>query len=70
MPSLKMSRGRRRTGRGGRGLRRFLEAVLLVRLHQRPAHGYSLLEGLEEYGFGGLDPSMIYRILRDMEELG
>jgi poly-beta-hydroxybutyrate-responsive repressor len=58
--------GRRR---GGRGLRRFLEPVLLLKLHHGPAHGYSLLDGLDEFGFGALDPSMVYRILRDMEEL-
>jgi poly-beta-hydroxybutyrate-responsive repressor len=58
-------------GRGrGRGLRRLLESVLLLKLHLGSAHGYSLLDGLEEYGLGGLDPSVIYRALRGMEELG
>ena len=61
--------GRGRGG-GGRGLRRFLQPVLLLRLHQGEAHGYSLLDSLDEFGLGGLDPSVIYRILRDMEDEG
>jgi poly-beta-hydroxybutyrate-responsive repressor len=46
-----------------------LEPVLLLRLHRGSAHGYSLLDGLEEYGLDGLDSSMVYRVLRDMEGL-
>jgi len=65
-------RGRGRGwGRGlGHGLRRFLDPVLLMRLHLGAAHGYSLLDGLEEFGLQGLDPSVVYRALRDMEEEG
>ena len=55
---------------GGRGLRRFLQPVLLLRLHQGEGHGYSLLDSLDEFGLSGLDPSVIYRILRDMEDEG
>ena len=38
-------------------------------LHRGKAHGYSLLDGLEEFGFGPgqLDPSLVYRALREME---
>ena len=61
--------GRGRGG-GGRGLRRFLQPVLLLRLHQGDAHGYSLLDSLDEFDLGGLDPSVIYRILREMEDEG
>jgi PadR family transcriptional regulator PadR len=58
-------------GRGpGRGRRRFLEPVLLLCLRRGPAHGYSLLAGLEEFDLGHLDPSVIYRVLRDMESEG
>ncbi len=58
-------------GRGlGHGLRRFLEPVLLMKLHLGAAHGYSLREGLEEFGMQQLDPSVIYRALRDMEDQG
>ena len=61
--------GRGRGG-GGRGLRRFLQPVLLLRLHQGEAHGYSLLDSLDEFGLSGLDPSVIYRLLREMEDEG
>jgi DNA-binding PadR family transcriptional regulator len=41
-------------------------------LRRGQAHGYSLLNDLEEFGFqpGQKDPSLIYRALRDMEEDG
>jgi PadR family transcriptional regulator PadR len=65
------------TPRGrGRGRRRrvmsFLQPCLLVMLHQGKAHGYSLLSGLGEFGFNldRLDPSLVYRALRDMEGAG
>ncbi len=47
-----------------------LESALLLLLHREPAHGYTLLEQLEEFGLGGIDPSAIYRALRDMEAQG
>jgi PadR family transcriptional regulator PadR len=71
--------GRRRRGDGrgrgwgrgpGHGLRRFVEPVLLMKLHHGAAHGYSLLDGLGEFGLRDLDPSVVYRALRDMEEDG
>lgn len=49
---------------------RFMEPTLLLLLHHSPAHGYTLLERLEEFGLGGLNPSVVYRALRDMEERG
>ncbi|MFN3762648.1 MAG: PadR family transcriptional regulator [Anaerolineae bacterium] len=49
---------------------RFLEPVLLLLLHHGPAHGYTLLEQLDSFGLGGLDPTVIYRALREMEEQG
>ena len=60
-------------GRGkGRGRRavRMLEPVLLLLLHHGPAHGYTFLEQLGEFGLEGLNPSVVYRTLRDMEERG
>jgi PadR family transcriptional regulator PadR len=64
-------------GRGrGRGKRRrmvgFLQPCLLLMLHRGDDHGYNLLNGLEEFGLNpeAHDPSMIYRALREMEELG
>jgi poly-beta-hydroxybutyrate-responsive repressor len=61
-------RGRGR-GRGrGRRVVRMLEPALLLLLHHGPAHGYTLLEQLGEFGLSQVDPSAIYRMLRDMEE--
>lgn len=61
-------RGRGR-GRGRRAVR-MLEPALLLLLHRGEAHGYTLLERLEEFGRGTLNPSVVYRALRDMEERG
>ena len=56
---------------GGRGRGRFrarlMEPIVLLALKKQPAHGYTLLAELENFGLGGLDPSMLYRLLRDME---
>lgn len=49
---------------------RFLEPTLLLLLHYGPAHGYTLLERLGEFGLEGLNPSVVYRALRDMEAQG
>jgi DNA-binding PadR family transcriptional regulator len=46
-----------------------LEPVLLLLLHRGPAHGYTLLERLGEFGLEDLNPSVVYRGLRDMESL-
>jgi PadR family transcriptional regulator PadR len=63
-------RGRGR-GRGhGRRAVRMLEPALLLLLHHGPAHGYTFLEQLEEFGLGQLNPSVVYRVLRDMEDRG
>jgi DNA-binding PadR family transcriptional regulator len=50
----------------------FLKPCLLFLLHHGEAHGYSLLDGLDEFGFKRerVDPSLIYRALRDLEECG
>ena len=65
-----------RGGGGGRGRRRgrraarLMEPVLLLLLHQGLSHGYALLEQMGEYGLSQVDPSAVYRALRDMEERG
>ena len=58
-------------GRGRRGQRKmlFLQSCLLVLLHREPGYGYSLMDGLQEFGFQPeyMDISIIYRALRDMQ---
>ena len=51
---------------------RFLEPSLLLLLREDPSHGYNLLDALRRFGFaeGSLDPSMVYRVLREMEQEG
>lgn len=49
---------------------RFVEPTLLLLLHYGPAHGYTLIEQLTEYGLADIDPSAVYRALREMEERG
>jgi len=50
----------------------FIQPCLLVLLHREEAHGYSLFNGLNEFGFrpGQQDPSLVYRALRNMEAAG
>ena len=66
MPGFTHRRGRGRTRRAA-GM---LESVLLLLLHHEPAHGYTLLEELREFGLGAMDSSAVYRTLRDMENRG
>ena len=63
MPGRGRGRGRGRYRR----VARMLEPSLLLLLHHGPAHGYTLLERLGQFGLEGLNPSVIYRVLRDME---
>lgn len=61
--------GRRQRRQGVMG---FLRPALLFLLSRENTHGYSLLDGLAEFGFNSkqLDPSLLYRTLREMEESG
>ena len=61
--------GGRGRGRGGRRRMLFLQSCLLVLLHREPGYGYSLMDGLSEFGFqpNQMDISIIYRALRDMQ---
>lgn len=73
-----MPRGRwgRGTGFGGgacpRRIGRFLEPCLLLLLREDASHGYNLLDALRQFGFapGSVDTSVVYRILREMEQAG
>ena len=62
--------GRRKHGFGRRRGRNLLRPTLLFFMHQGPAHGYDLLDRLRSFGISDIDPSLIYRALRDMEEEG
>ena len=63
-----MGKGRKR----GQRKMFFLQSCLLVLLHREPGYGYSLMDGLQEFGFqpGQMDISIIYRALRSLEEDG
>lgn len=58
--------------RAGRGIVGFLRPALLFLLSRDSCHGYSLHKGLSEFGFDSskVDPSLLYRTLREMEESG
>jgi PadR family transcriptional regulator PadR len=62
--------GRRRGG--GQRKMFFLESCLLVLLHREPGYGYSLMDGLKEFGVQPeeMDISILYRVLRDLETAG
>lgn len=69
----------RRHGRGrdrgeGKGWRRpirnFYEPCLLLTLRSGKSHGYELKSRLESLGLGEVNPSLVYRALRDMEAQG
>jgi len=78
MPGQGRGVGRGRGHGGGRGrggersllTTRLVEPALLVLLSQGNLHGYTLLERVEALGLTALQPSKVYRILREMEEVG
>jgi PadR family transcriptional regulator PadR len=58
---------------GGHGTaRRFLRPVVLLLLAETPCHGYELMGKLKEFGMdqSSMDPSVLYRMLRNMEREG
>lgn len=68
-------------GRGlGRGMRwigdyslmdvRLIEPALLAFLNEEKMHGYGLLDKLGSLGLESINPSVVYRILREYEEIG
>ena len=46
-----------------------LEPVLLMLVRRQPQHGYTLLSELEGLGLTSVHPSVVYRILRELEAL-
>jgi PadR family transcriptional regulator, regulatory protein PadR len=53
-------------------IERFVEPCLLLLLAEKPAHGYELMENLDQFDFDPRckDPGQIYRTLRRMESEG
>jgi poly-beta-hydroxybutyrate-responsive repressor len=53
-------------------IERFIEPCLLLLLAEKPAHGYELMDNLEQFDFDPRcqDPGQIYRYLRRMETEG
>ena len=47
-----------------------LEPALLVLLSKQPSHGYTLLSELSTLNMATIHPSVVYRTLREMENLG
>lgn len=47
-----------------------LEPALLVLIKENPRHGYTLMTDLGILGMSTLHPSVVYRTLREMEDLG
>lgn len=47
-----------------------LEVVLLTLIDKQAQHGYTLLMSLPLFGIHTIHPSVVYRILREMETLG
>ena len=50
--------------------RNFLRPCLLQLIAEAPSYGYDLLVRLEALGFSHVDPGMLYRSLRAMEQEG
>ena len=52
--------------------RRFMRPILMLLLAEEPVHGYELMGRLKEFGIGqsGMDPSLLYRLLRHLERGG
>ncbi len=46
-----------------------IEPALLVLLKEKPQHGYTLVDSLTALGISTPHPSVVYRALRDMENL-
>jgi PadR family transcriptional regulator PadR len=57
----------------GQGMpRRFMRPMVLLLLAEQPVHGYELMNKLKDFGMGQglMDPSILYRMLRHLEDEG
>ncbi|MBC7253245.1 MAG: PadR family transcriptional regulator [Actinobacteria bacterium] len=58
-------------GLGAGFMRHLLRPAVLLLLAEEPSHGYRLMGRLKELGIGkGMDPSLLYRLLRVMDKSG
>lgn len=71
-PGPGRGQGRRKGMGNKRRMLGFLQPCILIQLCEADKHGYDLLQGLEKYMHDGADydPSMIYRLMREMETNG
>lgn len=51
----------------GSEIRSMLQPFLLLLIHQRPDHGYELIERLARMGVADVEPGHAYRVLRALE---
>jgi PadR family transcriptional regulator PadR len=51
---------------------RYIQASILLGLYGNPSYGYELIRNIQRFGFveGQAPPGMIYRHLRQLEEIG
>lgn len=51
---------------------RYMQASILLGLYGNPSYGYELIRNIQRFGFveGQAPPGMIYRHLRQLEEIG
>ena len=72
MPGRCRGEGGQFRPRWKRGMRFTLRPALLLLLAEGDSHGYELMDQLDSIGFDSneLDSSIVYRHLRDMEEMG
>jgi len=61
---------RHQFGGGRRRGRNLMRPTLLLLMMEGPAHGYDLTDRMGKYGIFDIDPSLIYRALRGMEDDG
>ena len=72
MPGYRRGKSHPCHQRQRRGMRLILRPSLLLLLAEKESHGYELYDQLNTFGFEPqrLDSSVVYRDLREMEELG
>ena len=72
MPGYRSGKSRPCPRRQRRGMRLLLCPSLLLLLAESESHGYELYDHLTNFGFDldCLDSSIVYRDLRDMEDMG